>query len=145
MIASNAILGADGSPADKGTLQSECVDLIANDGKPFITGGAPRRIPVVGGPLDGVKLPRKTEQPKMAVEVHATTEADPPLWLAHEYRDGAWRFIGWMDGTKRIVAVEGSAEYEAICADRADQLDSIRSMATEIKHTAKPVKFEGQP
>ena len=119
--------------------------ILGADGSPAITGGAPRRIPVIGGPLDGTMQVRLTDQPKMAVLVHSTESGDPPLWLAHEYRDSTWRFIGWMDGTKRIVAVDGSEAYDAICVDRKNLVDGIRGMTGALKTTSKPVEFEGMP
>lgn len=117
--------------------------ILGADGSPAITGGAPRRIPVIGGPLDGTMQVRLTDWPKMAVIVHSTESGDPPLWLAHEYRDSTWRFVGWIDGTKRIVAVEGSEAYEAICTDRKNLLDSIRNMTGSLKKALTPVEFEG--
>jgi len=119
--------------------------ILGADGSPAITGGAPRRIPVIGGPLDGTMQVRLTDQPKMAVLVHSTEFGDPPLWLAHEYRDSTWRFVGWMDGTKRIVAVDGSEAYDAICVDRKNLVDGIRGMTGALKTTSKPVEFEGMP
>ena len=127
--------------------------ILGADGSPAITGGAPRRIPVIGGPLDGTMQVRLTDQPKMAVLVHSTesggavpkSSAEPPLWLAHEYRDSTWRFVGWMDGTKRIVAVDGSEAYDAICVDRKNLVDGIRNMTGALKTTSKPVEFEGMP
>lgn len=117
--------------------------ILGADGRPVVTGGEPRRIPVLGGPLDGTRMLRGTGRPSMAVHVPPTGEGEPDLWLGHTYMDGKWRFVGWMDGTKRVIAAEGSDEYEAINRDRAAQIQRVRGLAGETRQTATPVEFEG--
>ena len=115
--------------------------IIIPDERPVFTGGAPRRIPVVGGPLDGLKLPHSDSgRAHMAVVVEPTEPTDPPLWLKYRYQDGSWRFIGWMDGNKRALS---AGMFGAIEEDRKDQLDRIRSLASDTKQSTDPVEFEG--
>jgi len=126
MVASTRILGADGSPA--------------------ISGGEPRRIPVVGGPLHGEKVVRKTEQPLMGIQVMPMDgSGDPIVSMLFEYRDTSWRFLGWGDQLGRMIAKDGTAECAMINADKAADIDSIRSMCGSEKTTSTPVQFEGMP
>ena len=110
--------------------------IVDIDGNPFVS-SARRLVPVVGGALDGVMVPRVTDHPLMQLPV--ASESGKCIRMMFRWDVERWVFTGWADGGGVMIAEAGSEKCHRIDVEFALLVarlrDSIESKPSE------PVNF----